>query len=157
MKALVVYYSLTGATRRLAQVVAAELNADTAEIVTTKKLSEKSVFPLACMSLFGSVAIEPLNVNLREYDLVVLGTPVWFGNIAAPMKAWLKRARPEHKDTAFLVVCGGNAGKSIDHLKKLTAGSRVVGRIVMVTGKRPESEQEADMRLWADDLKTPIL
>jgi hypothetical protein len=40
-------------------VVAAELNADTAEIVTTKSF-RKSIFPLACKSLFGSVAIEPL-------------------------------------------------------------------------------------------------
>ena len=40
-----------------------------------------------------------------QYDLVIVGTPVWGSNISSPVKAYLKRYHGKFKSVAFFVTC----------------------------------------------------
>ena len=88
-KVLVVYYSQTGNTEKVAQVIAQSLNADVEVILPVvpydgdfgqtiergKKELEEGNFP----------EIGPLSLNPQDYDVIFLGYPVWFGTYAPPV------------------------------------------------------------------------
>ena len=76
---LVVYYSLTGHTRQIAEAIAAALDADLEAIEDTFNRDTVLGRPRSAIEgLLGlSSSISPPKHDLSEYDLVVVGTPVW--------------------------------------------------------------------------------
>ena len=76
---LVVYYSMTGHTRRIAEEVVATLNADCEEI---REPHPRHGVGGVIRAMFDSITgreppIEPPQHNPNDYDLLVLGGPVW--------------------------------------------------------------------------------
>ena len=153
MKTLVVYYSLSGTTRACAMSAAKELSADVAEIHTAKPIKSGNFLPVAKMMLTGSAAIQPVEANPRDYDLIVLAAPIWAGKAARPLTTWLRGVSLMQKDIGLLLTCDGNAFKALEKLAPAVPGARVVGSIGIVCGKRPLSELEEEARLWADELR----
>ena len=92
-KTLVVFYSQTSNTKAVATEIATKLGADMAEIVPVelyegdfhatiergKKELDEGVYP----------EIQPLTVNVADYDVVFLGYPIWFGTYAPPVFTFL--------------------------------------------------------------------
>lgn len=92
-KVLVLYYSQTGVTKTVAEELQARLGADIeavqavnpydgdfmATIERSREEMESGVFP----------DLEPLQVNVRDYDVIFLGFPVWFGTYATPIATLL--------------------------------------------------------------------
>ncbi len=78
-KALVVFFSRTGKVRRVAEAIAAELGADVEEIVDTR--DRRGPFGLLSAArdamLRRTARIEEPAHDPADYDLVVIGTPVW--------------------------------------------------------------------------------
>ena len=77
MKALVVFYSRTGATKQVAEALAESLNCDSEELIDTKKRGG----PLGFLSAGKDAKAKKLT-KLKDikrdpalYDLVILGTP----------------------------------------------------------------------------------
>ena len=94
-KMLVLYYSQTSNTKAVAQEIATKLGADRAEIVPVqpydgdfqatiergmKELKEGN-FP----------EIQPLKVDVANYDVVFIGYPIWFGTYAPPVVTFLNQ------------------------------------------------------------------
>ena len=82
MKILVLYYSLDGNTAAVGDRIAAKLEADTAKIVRTKR-----VRPYTAWRRFKAKMevkrkrkpdIFPVRCDPRDYDLIFIGTPVWY-------------------------------------------------------------------------------
>ena len=92
-KTLVVFYSQTSNTKTVATEIATKLGADMAEIVPVelydgdfqatiergKKELDEGAYP----------EIQPLTVNVADYDVVFLGYPIWFGTYAPPVFTFL--------------------------------------------------------------------
>ncbi len=103
MKTLVVYYSRTGVTRKVAEEIAGLLGADLEEIVDTK--GRKGV-----LGWFGgvkdalrkkSLPIGPIRCDPGEYDLVLIGTPVWAGTMATAVRTYLTEFASNIRRAAF--------------------------------------------------------
>ena len=54
--------------------------------------------------------ILPTTRHPGNYDLVVLGTPVWASSISSPLRTWLKRHRSELKQVGVFVTQGSRGG-----------------------------------------------
>ena len=92
-KMLVLYYSQTGVTEKVAQEIASRLGADIEKIDATvpydgdfgatiercKKERDEGIIP----------EIKPLATDPAKYDVIFLGYPVWFGTYAPPIAALL--------------------------------------------------------------------
>ena len=93
---LVVYYSRTGMTRQVAGCLADALGADVEELVDTKNRSGPIGFVVAGKdaALKKLVPIQPPTKNPADYDLVILGTPVWANTMASAMRAYLHEFGP---------------------------------------------------------------
>jgi len=113
MKTLVVYYSLTGATRKVARELARVLKADLDEIESTTSYAGLwGYFRGGRDSWRGHLApIEPAGVAPGDYDLVVVGGPVWAGHAAPPLRRYIQDHKPEFKKVGFFFTEGGSPPK----------------------------------------------
>jgi flavodoxin len=133
-KTLVVYYSRTGHTRSVALELAARCHADVEEIrdPTTKRLGPLGYFRCGREALRKQLPpIEPATVDAASYDLVILGTPVWAGHMASPMRSYLQaNARKLVRIGAFCTQGGSGGPKVITEIADL-AGKRALATLVL--------------------------
>ncbi|MGI9405380.1 MAG: flavodoxin family protein, partial [Hyphomicrobiaceae bacterium] len=122
MKTLVVYYSLTGHTKSIADGVAAHCNADIEQIRDVKE--RKGAW--AMLSTGGEAflrrpaAIQPAVVDPGQYDLTVLGTPVWAWTMSSPMRTYIKQHASRFNQVAYFCTEGGTGGeRTFRHMSDL--------------------------------------
>ena len=130
---LCLYYSRSGKTKKAMEEIAAALDAELVEFTDGEDYSGVSGFLRAGRSAMQrtSLPIEPFETKkpLSEYRLVILGTPVWAGRCASPVRSLLKRHGLELEHVAYVVT---RAGKSryeevFDQMDQYTAALHVLG------------------------------
>jgi len=118
MKALVVHYSRTGNTEKVAAEIAQTLAADTETIIDQK--GRKG--PIGWLTA-GRDSTRKIPANIDEpkkdptwYDLVVIGTPVWAWTVSAPVLAYLNKFTGKFPEVAFFLTYDGNMEKTFDDM-----------------------------------------
>jgi flavodoxin len=93
MKTLVVYYSLTGNTEKIARKIADTLGADLEKIEVAQPYegSYQQIVNLAEKEVNRNYQrpIKPLKNKLADYDRIIVGTPTWWYRMASPMLTFL--------------------------------------------------------------------
>lgn len=134
MRYLVAYFSNTGNTRRIAELIALELNADLAEVTCERYLAWYGPLAMA-WDIFTRhrpqvTVVAPAD---GEYDCVVIGGPVWAARAAPPVLALASRWPNARK--ALFVTCSGSSQNSPpepairEMTEVLAAGAAVPTRI----------------------------
>jgi hypothetical protein len=125
VKALVVYYSLSGNTRTVATALAKNLDADIDELRCNRyTLGVWGYIRAAYDSWMGNLPpIEPLAHAVSQYELVVIAGPIWVWHPAPPVRSFLQQERDRFPRIAFLLTHGGAAGA-----KSLRETEVIVGR-----------------------------
>jgi len=92
MDILVVYYSRSGVTRTVAEKIAEMLAATVEELVDTKNRKGLLGFLGAVRDATRKkvVPIEPPTNNPADYDVVIIGTPVWANTVSSPVRTYLR-------------------------------------------------------------------
>ena len=92
-KTLVLYYSLTGNTKVVAEKMANRLGADIEEIVCVDPYDTNFQACIQrCMQEREQGVIpdiQPVKADLSQYDIIFIGYPVWFGTYAPPIAKFL--------------------------------------------------------------------
>lgn len=121
MKSLVVYYSLTGKTRLAAQAIAESLNATLAEIAETKP---RKLGPfIYLVGGFGAMTnrgskINPIEVDLKQYDRVFVGSPIWASRPVPAVNAFIYQTDFEgHSVVPFFTMGGDSAEKAVANVR----------------------------------------
>ncbi|NWF78079.1 MAG: flavodoxin [Chloroflexi bacterium] len=146
MKSLVVYYSLTGKTKLVAQVIAEALNATLVEIQETKP---RRLGPL--VYVVGSFAalmnkgskINPVNVNLKEYDRIFIGSPTWASRPAPAVNSFIYQTNFEGRSVIpFFTMGGEDATKAVANItaKIEKSGGKVAGSFAIASYKASDEE-----------------
>ncbi len=112
MKSIIIYYSYTGNTQKVADILAENLTERT-EFVTTSRLEAldeaSSFFLQSRRALFHKRAkIAPVQFDLSDYELICLGTPVWALGPAPAMNAYLDSCFGLKGRTVVLFVTYGS-------------------------------------------------
>lgn len=98
MKTVVVYYSRYGHSRVAAKILARQLGAP---IHTIEVKKQKGVFQSTFSAMFGRrPKVKAMNLDPREWDLMILVAPVWVGKPATPVKTFLADTRVADKKIA---------------------------------------------------------
>lgn len=110
MKILVVYYSRTGVTKKLADYIAKKIGAATEEIKDTIKRAGAIGYMSAGRdaALRRLTKLEPLKFNPADFDLVIIGTPIWSWNMSTPIRSYLNEYKNQFKQAAFFCTMGGS-------------------------------------------------
>lgn len=158
-KILVVYYSATGNTKRIAEEIAYNLNADVFEIIPSKEYTSED---LNYNDSNSRVSLEHNNESLRnvelistdvprfdEYDIVLLGYPIWWGIAAWPIDSFVKANDFTGKTVIpFCTSASSGVGNSDKLLKDLT------GTGVWKSGYRfNSSANKEDIKKFTDSIK----
>jgi len=110
MKTLIVYYSRTGTTKKLADDLARELNADKEEIIDLR--NRKGIFGYltagrdALRRKYTEIAGEKFNPS--DYDLVLIGTPIWAGKITPAVRTYMRCHKDKFGNVACFCTMGGS-------------------------------------------------
>jgi flavodoxin len=131
MKALVVYYSRTGVTRKVGQAIAQVLSADLEELIDTKNRKGPIGFVVAGKDAATKqlVPIEPPQKNPADYDLVVVGTPVWAGTMSTAVRTYLSdRGKDIQKAAVFCTTHSSGIDKTLAEMAELIGGQTVAKR-----------------------------
>ncbi len=102
MKILIVYYSRTDVTKGIANKIQSILNCDIEEITDNGKYDGKLGFIKGGMNATMGRAsdINPISKDPADYDLVIVGTPVWSSNMATPIFTYLIQNKDKIKNMA---------------------------------------------------------
>ena len=130
-KVLVAYFTLTHNTEKAAKIIAEETGADLyqIELVTPYPSEYKEQTALAKKELADGTlpAIKPWPENIGEYDVVFVGSPVWWGTMATPVRTFLASGALKGKIVIpFVTHGGGGADNSFDDTAKLCEGCNVI-------------------------------
>jgi flavodoxin/membrane protease YdiL (CAAX protease family) len=118
MKVLVVHYSRTGNTEKVAAELAKALGADTETIVDQKNRKG----PIGWLTA-GKDSSQKIPAHIDEpkydpsaYEMVVIGTPVWAWTVSAPVLAYLNKFSGKFPEVAFFLTYDGNMEKTFEDM-----------------------------------------
>lgn len=129
MKILVAYYSRTGTTSAVAERLAQELGADIDEIVDLQERLGPVNYMRAARAAKGLKTTEiRYEKNPEDYDIVVIGTPIWWNNLPPAPRTYLSSFDLKGKKVAFFITSQGEERENVfSQLRELTVGADVLG------------------------------
>ena len=124
-KTLIVYYSYTNKVERIVTELRNQIEADVIEV----EPAEKGLDYAANNYAIGSAqiaairenpddassypAIDPMNVDLSQYSTIIVGTPLWWSDMAAPLQTFLfQRGEEMAGKNIGLIVSSASSGIS---------------------------------------------
>ncbi len=152
-KVLIAYYSYSGNTKRVAEKIQQLTNGDIFEIVPKKAYPNNynDVVNLAKDEKQKDIKPELTdNGNIKDYDIIFLGTPVWWYTMASPVKTFLSKNDFTGKTIVpFCTHGGGGASSTYIDMQKLAKGAKVTEGYTSYENSAKDSEI-AD---WINKLK----
>jgi len=104
MKTLVVFYSRIGSNNYLAQRLAREFNTQALEL---KPRLKGFFWQLIFSGMKISAGNKKIDAVIKDYDKVIICAPIWMGQLAAPMRSFLKKYNKDIKALYFASSCAG--------------------------------------------------
>ncbi len=113
MKILVVYFSRTGTTKEIAEKISELIKCDIEEIHDNinRQGAKGYIFSGKEAMLKETPAIENLTHRPENYDLIIIGTPVWTYTMASPIRTFIEHNKNNFKSVAFFCTQGSSGDK----------------------------------------------
>jgi flavodoxin len=153
MRSAIVYYSYTGNTHRMAQVIMDILKSKNEEIIPVRirPLKEDTNFLAQCIGAFFSKKPELYRtlLDLKSFDRIIVGSPVWAFKPAPAINTYLNKCTPlENKEAICFVTYGSGTGKdkTLENIKKQLE-VKGVRNIKTISFQQDESSAEAREKL----------
>jgi flavodoxin len=128
-KTLVVFYSRSGTTQRIAEALSRSLKCDLEEITEPKP---RTGFLGYIRSLLEASRMRPSTIlpkkhEVSSYDLVVIGTPVWAWSLSSPVRAYLVATASQLPEVAFFCTLGARGSEN------------TFAQMTSIVGKKPRA------------------
>jgi len=147
-KALVVFYSMDEGTKAIAEEIASTIKADVLRLVTKSEAEKRYyqhaespdrmdeleipegevryIWGVESVDMNEAPALEDFELNPSNYDLVIVGTPVWSLNYAPPLNSFFSKVSLEGKKVAFFCTHEGMIGSTFKTMEKELESSVVI-------------------------------
>ena len=160
MTTAIVYYSMSGNTKYVADKIAERIEADIIRIDPVKaypdKGAKKFIWGGKSAVMGEKPALLPYELNVEKYDRIILGTPVWASNFAPPIRTFIKE-NPNirgKKLAVFTCFSGGGADKAIEKMKKYIGIEKFEAELILVDPKENvKAEDNEKIGLFCQRLK----
>jgi flavodoxin len=135
MKTLVVYYSKSGNTRRVAEEIARALGGEAEELIEigAKRTGILGFLFAGRDGMRGRASqIEAPRKRPTDYDVLFIGSPVWGGNVVPAVRSYMSSVDLAAKPIAFFCTAGGSGTeKTLTTMRSLASASRTVGELAV--------------------------
>lgn len=158
-KVLIIYYSLTGNTKLMAEEIAKITGGDVLQL----KPKNSDVKPKGFMKFvwggrqvkMGSMPeLMPYDDNFDQYETIILGTPVWASRYVPVFHTFLSEQKIKNKKIAmFCCQSGGSDGKTFGKMKGMLEGNDFIGEIALQDPQKKGLETAYErIRSWIGDI-----
>ena len=122
MKKLFIYYSRTGSGDKVANALSKN-NIDIRKVETKEPLPDKMFFQMmqGCFKAFIKYKdkLEDYDKDISAYDEIIIGTPIWFDRVSAPINRVLSDLKLKEKKISFVLwSASSEANKATERLNK---------------------------------------
>ncbi len=160
MKTLIVYYSLEGNTDYAAKRIAERIGADTLRLIPKKAYADKGFAKFfsggKSAVMAEKPALAPYDIDLGQYERVVLGFPVWAGSFAPPLRSFVTERAQDLKGlriAAFACQSGAGGEKALAKLRACLGLDAFETTVVLNDPKtRPSADAEAALEAFIASL-----
>lgn len=116
MKTLVIYYSYTGNTRRLAEQFASKHNAEIFEIKDIKRPGTIGAYTSGCYKALRhqEASVQPILPQLESFEKLVIFSPVWAGYTVPAINAVLNRLPAGKPVELYMISYSGSTNASAE-------------------------------------------
>lgn len=133
---LLVYFSYTGHTKYIAEIIKQNINCDVIRLEPVIPYSNdynKVVNDEQNQESSDKIPeIKDINIDLDLYDTIIIGTPVWWYRSAPVIRAFLKKYDLSNKIIIPYATNAGWLGKTFNEIKSLCSNSKVVNEFNIV-------------------------
>ena len=158
MKILIAYYSRTGTTKKVAEIIAEKIGAEVEEIRDTVDRSGAKGYLISGRDAMKKslTKLEPLRLDPAEYELVIVGTPVWAWNMSVPVRTYLTENKDKFKKTAFFCTMGGSGDEKTFAGMGEIIGQKPAGNLALKTREVAENNFEKQAEEFVDKLRRGV-
>mgnify|MGYP000822928513 CR=1 FL=1 len=157
-KTLVVYYSATGNTAKVAEVIVNENDMDVFAIMPEQPYSAEDLAwtdensrvskEHADPALQDVALLQDTPDNWDSYETVIIGYPIWWGQAAYPIASFVKANDFAGKTVIpFCTSASSDIGNSAQNLADLAKGGEWMGGM-----RFPADVNSDEVRQWIEDL-----
>ena len=134
-KILVAYYSRTGTTKKVAQEIAKKLGCDSEEILDTVNRAGVIGYMRSGRdaSMKKQTKLKKIKKDPADYDLVIVGTPIWSWTVTPPARTYLAENKKAFKKVAFFCTQGGSGSEKAFAEMAKECGKRPKATLVLLT------------------------
>lgn len=159
MKTAIIYYSMSGNTKMVAENIAGKISADLVEIKPMKDYPDKGARKFiwgGMKAVMGEKPkLQPYDFD-GSYDRIVIATPVWASSFTPPIRSFISENREALKGKRFAVcVCfaGGGAEKAIEKLREFLEIEAFEAELILIDPKdHPSQENEEKIQAFCEAL-----
>ena len=156
---LTVYFSVSGNTERLANVIHANVGGDIVRIEPVNPYPvddyhNQEFTNLAQREKADNVRPEivDVNINMDEYDTVFIGYPIWWGSMPMAVYSFFDKYDFSGKTIApFNTHEGSGSGDTHGEIARLEPGATVVGGLPVV-GTSTTDDQTETVKNWLEKI-----
>ena len=155
-KKLIVYFTYTNNTKKIAEDIKAKLNCDILEIKPVKPY-DKDYDTVVRLEQNNETAkktpdIEKIDMHLSKYDEIILGSPVWWYTIAPVIRTFLKQNDLSGKKIVPFATNGGWIGRTFKEIRDLCPNSNVENEMNVVFEGSELSTPKKEVENWINSL-----
>ena len=129
MKTLCLYYTRTNTTKEVIETIAKTIGADVAEYTDGKNRNGLLGYVGACFATINNtiskVSIKG-EIDLKSYERVIIGMPVWVEGPCAIGRAMIKKYSNDMPAEVYYVVT--HMGDKHDYMEKIKKMDKLLGR-----------------------------
>ena len=155
-KVLVVYYSLSGNTKQIAETIAKKTNADLFEIKTLEQAKLGLSFYIEIKKQLNTKKypkIENKMPDFLKYDTIFVGFPVWWYTMATPGLSFLQKADFRNKKVVPFSTQGSNYGSFFEDFKKMAKNANILeGNQFNNVGKKYNNAVDSKISDWLNQI-----
>jgi len=151
VKSLVVFYSRTGTTKKVAEAISSILECDVEEVFDTKNRAGFLGYTSA-----GREATSKRLTTIREtkvdpflYDLVIIGTPIWASTISSPIRTYLSQNKGRFKQVAFFCTFDDSSKDAFAEMEEF-CGKPPLGLLELRRKEVERGEYSGDVRKFVE-------
>jgi flavodoxin len=158
MKTLVIYYSLSGNTQKIAEAIATACNADIENIRDRKtRTGMFGMLTTVFQTLFSrSSRIHTVNADAGLYDLLILGSPVWIDRLAAPMRSYIQREKDRFNHVAFFCTQDSSGATNVFNSMATLSAKQPVATMEVTDKEIESASYEKKMQTFIQLLSAPF-
>jgi flavodoxin len=157
MKSLILYYTRTGETKYVAEILAKEIETDVdiEKVIDTKKrkgaLGYISAGKDAMTKKVGDIS--PIKSNIDDYDRIFIGQPVWGWTMVPAIRGLLDKYKIKNKNVVLFCTMGGSGDEGcFKETRKGLLSCDIIGELAIIKATKNKEKTQTRVREFVSSL-----